>query len=64
MPGHSPSAPPPPTPPLARRFLAPVRTYPPRAILSTLMSLAVMVLERRIRKAVRSSAKTGRGHDR
>ena len=64
MPGRSPPAPRPPTPPPAQRFLAPVRTHPPRVILNTLMSLAVMVLERRIRKAVRSDAKTGRGHDR
>jgi hypothetical protein len=59
MPVHSPPAPPPPTP-LARRVLA----YPPRVILNTLMSLAVMVLERRLRQAVRSGAKPGRGHDR
>jgi hypothetical protein len=64
MPGHSPPAPPPPPPPPAQRFLAPVRMYPPRVILNTLMSLAVMVLERRIRQAVRSDAKTGGGHDR
>ena len=64
MPGHSPPAPPSPTPPPAQRFLAPVRMYPPRVILNTLMSLAVMVLERRICKAVRSDANPGRGHDR
>jgi hypothetical protein len=46
MPGYSPPA---------RRFLAPVLTYPPRAILSALMWLAVIVLERRIRKALRSA---------
>jgi hypothetical protein len=40
----------------ARRFLAPVLAYPPRAILSALMWLAVIVLERRIRKAFRSAA--------
>jgi hypothetical protein len=44
MPGHSPPA---------RRFLAPALAYPPRAILSTLLSLAVIVVERRIRKALR-----------
>jgi branched-subunit amino acid transport protein len=42
MPGYSPPA---------RRFL----TYSPRAILSALMWLAVIVLERRIRKALRSA---------
>jgi hypothetical protein len=46
MPGHSPPA---------RRFLAAVLTYPPRAILNTLMSLAVIALERRTRKALRSA---------
>jgi hypothetical protein len=33
--------------------------YPARAILSTLMSLAVVVAERRIRKALRSTAGPG-----
>ena len=47
MPGYSPPA---------RRFLAPVLTYPPRAILSALMWLAVIVLGRSIRKALRSAA--------
>jgi len=34
----------------------PDRRGPPRAILNALMSLAVIVLERRIRKALRSGA--------
>jgi hypothetical protein len=38
----------------------PGRRWPPRAILNALMSLAVIVLERRIRKALRSSAGSGR----
>jgi hypothetical protein len=38
----------------------PGRRGPPRAILNGLMSLAVMVLERRIRKALRSGAGPGR----
>jgi hypothetical protein len=33
--------------------------YPARAILGTLMSLAVVVAERRIRKALRSGSGTG-----
>jgi hypothetical protein len=41
--------------PLPRRVLR----YPARLILSTLMSLAVAVLERRVRKALRSSAEPG-----
>jgi hypothetical protein len=41
--------------PLLRRILR----YPARLILSTLMSLAVAVLERRVRKALRSSAEPG-----
>ena len=54
MPGYSPPA---------RRFLVPVLTYPPRAILGALMWLAVIVLERRIRKALlglRGSLQHGR----
>ena len=49
MPSHS--------PPVAepeRRFLAPALRYLSRAILNALMSLVVIVLERRIRKALRS----------
>jgi hypothetical protein len=42
MPGQSPAAQP-------RK-----RRYPPRVILDSLMSVAVMVLERRIRKSLRS----------
>jgi len=38
----------------------PGRRGPPRAILNALMSLAVIVLERRIRKALRSGAGPGR----
>jgi hypothetical protein len=40
---------------LRRRILG----YPARAILGTLMSLAVVVAERRIRKALRSTAGPG-----
>jgi hypothetical protein len=36
------------------------RRGPPRAILNALMSLAVLVLDRRIRKALRSGAGPGR----
>ncbi len=42
-------------PALRRRILG----YPARAILDTLMSLAVVVAERRIRKALRSTAEPG-----
>ncbi len=49
MPAHSPPAEKP-----ERRFLAPVLRYLPRAILNALMSLTVIALERRIRKALRS----------
>jgi hypothetical protein len=38
----------------------PGRRGPPRAILNALMSLAVIVLERRIRKALRSGVGSGR----
>jgi len=49
MPGRPPSA-----TALRRRSRARARRQPPRAILNTLMALAVIVLERRIRKALRS----------
>jgi hypothetical protein len=56
MTAPSPSAPNPSAPvprrPLRKRILR----YPARLILSTLMSLGVTVLERRVRKALRSSA--------
>jgi hypothetical protein len=42
-----------------RRVLAPVLSSPPRAILNALMSLAVIVLEWRIRRALRSDAGPG-----
>jgi hypothetical protein len=51
MPAPAPSAPVP-RRPLRKRVLR----HPARLILSTLMSLAVTVLERRIRKAFHSSA--------
>ncbi len=54
MTASNPSAPVP-RRPLRRRILR----YPARLILSTLMSLAVAVLERRARKALRSSAEPG-----
>lgn len=41
----------------ARRILG----YPQRAILGALMSLAVIVLERRIRRAIRRDAAAGAG---
>ena len=55
MPGHS-------TPDHApqRRFPKRIRAYPAQVILSALMSLAVMVLERRLRKAFRSNAGSDR----
>jgi hypothetical protein len=54
MPGPSPPAQAP-----ERRFLAPVLGYPARATLNSLMSLAVIVLEWRIRRALRSDAEPG-----
>jgi hypothetical protein len=39
---------------------APRRRGPPRVILNAFMSLAVIVLERRIRKALRSGGGPGR----
>ena len=50
MPGQCP-----PSQALRRRILA----YPARAILGALMSVAVVVAERRIRKALRSTAGPG-----
>jgi len=50
MPGQCP-----PSQALRRRILG----YPARAVLGTLMSLAVVVAERRIRKALRSTAGPG-----
>jgi hypothetical protein len=55
MAGRSRSAPAPRRPPRPRRILR----YPARVILSALMSLAVTALERRLRKALRSSAEPG-----
>jgi hypothetical protein len=54
MAGRSPSATAP-RRPIPRRILK----YPARVILSALMSLAVTALERRLRKALRSSAEPG-----
>jgi hypothetical protein len=54
MAGRSPSVPAPQRP-LPRRILR----YPAQLILSALMSLAVTVLERRLRKTLRSSAEPG-----
>ena len=50
--------------PPERHFQNRVLRYLPRVILNLLMSVAVMVLERRIRKALRSKAQSGRqsGH--
>jgi hypothetical protein len=55
MPGHS-------TPDHAsqRQFAQRILAYAAQVILSTLMSLAVIVLERRIRKALRSNAGSDR----
>jgi len=55
MAGHSPTA-----HASQRQFPARILSYTARAILGTLMSLAVAVLERRIRKALRSKAGPGR----
>jgi hypothetical protein len=55
MPGHSPPAHVP-----QRRFGRRILGYAPHVILNTLMSLAVVVFERRIRKALRSNAGPGR----
>jgi len=52
-------APPPPAQARQRRPPAHIPRHPPRAILNTIMSLAVIVLERRIRKALRSGGQTG-----
>jgi hypothetical protein len=68
MAGDTPAQAPPPGPGPPPRVLqprlpaparSPRRRGPPRAILNALMSLAVIVLERRIRKALRSGAGTG-----
>jgi hypothetical protein len=41
---------------MSRRLAKRVLRYPARVILSTLMSLAVIVVERRIRRMIRSGA--------
>ena len=59
MPGQAPSArsaPAVPAPAPRRAFPARVLSRAQRAVLGALMSLAVIVLERRIRKALRSEA--------
>lgn len=55
MPGHVAPGPPP-----RRGALARVRSYPQRMILDAFMALAAIVLERRIRKALRSGAGVSR----
>jgi len=55
MPGH---APPDRSP--QRQFPRRILAYPAPVALGTLMSVAVVVLERRIRKALRSSAEPDR----
>lgn len=55
MSGHSPPAHAP-----QRQFLKRILSYPAHVTLSALMSLAVVVSERRIRKALRANAAPGR----
>jgi hypothetical protein len=57
-----PADPPPAT--VHRRRAARTRGHAPRAILNAIMTLAVIVLERRIRKALHSGAQAGPGPDR
>jgi hypothetical protein len=49
-----------PGPARARPSPAPALTRPPRAVLDTIMSVAAIILERRIRKALRRHAAGGR----